>query len=286
MEVPEEDRPLFAIPTLEFLGVAFNILFLHTLLMPTLTESTGKVIVNLRTDALTTSCTLPAESMSSPALVAAYQALCETTAWQELSPYLRVAHTYDHTNTGDDLVSRAKWPQFYRLCAQLGMRPSWRAVPAEAATLYTAARLQPRSAPIKYTNGVEAIEYMPSYMARLSAAAASTSHPACPHPAELPPTSVALLKRLRAGADVADTPPPSRAAPSPSLLPSAAPSPPSALLHRLRAGSVDRPWPAAHPHLDASLVDSAPASSSLSTRLQCGCLAPTLPPPPLLLSPL
>ena len=99
VEVPEEDRLSFAIPTLEFLGVAFNILFLHTLLMPSLTESKGKVMVNLRTDALTTSCTLPAESMSSPALVAAYQALGETTAWQEISPYLRVAHAYDHTNT-------------------------------------------------------------------------------------------------------------------------------------------------------------------------------------------
>ena len=55
VEVPEEDRPLFAIPTLEFLGVAFNILFLHATLMPSLTESRGAVMVNLRTDALTSS---------------------------------------------------------------------------------------------------------------------------------------------------------------------------------------------------------------------------------------
>ena len=128
VEVPEEDRQLFAIPTLEFLGVAFNILFLHTLLLPSLTEARGAVMVNLRTDALTTSLTLPSESMSSPALVAAYQALLETAAWRELSPYLRVAHAYDHTNAGADLVSRAKWREFYRFCQQLGLRPSWRAV--------------------------------------------------------------------------------------------------------------------------------------------------------------
>ena len=276
VEVPEEDRPSFAIPTLEFLGVAFNILFLHSLLMPSLTESKGKVMVNLRTDALTTSCTLPAESMSSPPLVAAYQALCETAAWHEISPYLRVAHAYDHTNTGADLVSRAKWPQFYRFCAQLGLRPSWRAVPAEAATLYTAARLRPRSAPVKFTNGVEAIEYMPSYLARLSAAATSCDSSAPPHPVERPPASVALLKRLREAADEAGRPPPALATLPPSLLLSAAPSAPSALLHRLQAGSADHPLLAAHPHLGASLTDGALTSSSLSARLQSDRPAPSL----------
>ena len=105
VEVPEEDRLLFAIPTLEFLGVAFNILFLHALVMPSLTAARGTVRVNLRTDALTTSLTLPAESMRSPALMQAYQALLETTEWRELSPYLRVAHAFDHTNTGADRKS-------------------------------------------------------------------------------------------------------------------------------------------------------------------------------------
>ena len=117
--MPEEDRQYFAIPTLEFMGVAFNILFLHALLAPSVTAAQGKVMVNLRTDALTTSLTLPAESMGSPALVAAYQALISTTAWLELSPYLRIAHAFDHTNTGADLVSRAKWAEFYQLCRQL-----------------------------------------------------------------------------------------------------------------------------------------------------------------------
>ena len=84
-------------------------------------------MVNLRTDALTTSLTLPAESMGSPALVAAFQALITTTAWLELSPCLQIAHAFDHTNTGADLVSRAKWPQFYQFCKQLGVKPSWRA---------------------------------------------------------------------------------------------------------------------------------------------------------------
>ena len=242
VEVPEEDRHLFAIPTLEFLGVAFNILFLHTLLLPSLTEARGAVMVNLRTDALTTSLTLPAESMRSPALVAAYQALLETTAWHELSPYLRVAHAYDHTNTGADLVSRAKWRAFYRFCQQLGLRPSWRAVPAEAGLLYTAARLRPRSPPVKYIYGVESLQYMPSYLARLLSAAGSAEEAASPRLPPPPPASSALLKRLRAAAGDDEPRPSPRAAPG--LVPSAA--------------------------LHPALTNGAPAHSSLLSRLQGG----------------
>ena len=239
VEVPEEDRPRFAIPTLEFLGVAFNILFMHALVMPSLTAARGTVLVNLRTDALTTSLTLPDESMRSPALVAAYQALLETTAWRELSPYLRVAHAFDHTNTGADLVSRAKWREFYRFCSQLGVRPSWRAVPAEAGPLYSAARLRPRSPPVKYISGVEAIEFMPPYLARLLAAAASTEGQP---PSSQPPLSASssLLKRLRASVSETETPPAQRAA-----FVSAVP-----------------------PALHASLTTGTPAPSSLLSRLQ------------------
>ena len=240
VEVPEEDRQLFAIPTLEFLGVAFNILFLHTLLLPSLTEARGAVMVNLRTDALTTSLTLPSESMSSPALVAAYQALLETAAWRELSPYLRVAHAYDHTNTGADLVSRAKWRELYRFCQQLGLRPSWRAVPAEAGLLYAAARLRPRSPPVKYIYGVESLQYMPPYLARLLAAAASAEEAASPHLPPPPPASSALLKRLRAAAGDDEPRPSPRTAPG--LVPSAA--------------------------LHPTLTNGAPAHSSLLSRLQ------------------
>ena len=270
--VPEEDRQYFAIPALEFMGVAFNILFLHALLAPSVTAAQGKVMVNLRTDALTTSLTLPAESMGSPALVAAYQALISTTAWLELSPYLRIAHAFDHTNTGADLVSRAKWTEFYQLCRQLGVRPSWRAVPAEAADIYSAARLRPRSPPVKFTNGVEVIEYMSSLLKRLRADALHSEDPLPSPPAPLPrahgashsPTG--LARRLLSGfASTARQP---SAGPSPAFSTvNSNPIPPqSALLQRLRAGSTTDATAPRLPSLHAELAEPERPASHLPTR--------------------
>ena len=117
--VPEADRPLLSIPILEFLGVCFNVLTFHA---HTVGLGAG-VHLLMRTDALTTARTLPAESMRSPLLVAAYQWLTEQAEWDDTAPRALVQHIFGDCNPLSDLVSRAKWSEFDRLCAQLGIHP-------------------------------------------------------------------------------------------------------------------------------------------------------------------
>ena len=130
--VPDEDRPLLSIPILEFLGVCFNVLTFHH----HLSGLGAGACALLRTDALTTARTLPEQSMRSPLLVAAYQWLIEQDEWLELAPRISVQHCFGDCNPLGDMVSRAKWEDFSRLCKQLGIQPRQVELATKCHTLY------------------------------------------------------------------------------------------------------------------------------------------------------
>ena len=141
-EVPEGDRPILSIPILEFLGVCFNVLVFHRHLAAVAADELAGIL--LRTDALTAALTLPAESESSPLLIAAFQALRVTTEWQNMCGSLRIAHLFGDCNPFSDLVSRAKWREFRQLCAQFGIKPVQEPMPVSCQNLYDVVMVEAR----------------------------------------------------------------------------------------------------------------------------------------------
>ena len=133
--VDEADRAILSIPILEFMGVVINILVFHAYVQQACGGGTS-VQALLRTDALTAALTLPDASMSSLLLVEAYQWLIERPEWVLLAPHLAVGHLFGDGNPLADLISRQKWAQFHRLCAQLGIRPQRVELPESAHELY------------------------------------------------------------------------------------------------------------------------------------------------------
>ena len=112
--------PFLAIPILEFMALIMNLLTFGPVLLAA--SAAGSRLV-VRTDALTAALTLPDESQRSPLLVAAYQWLMDQTIFQQLRPFIVVAHLFGDANPFSDYVSRAKWQELYRLCAQVGLKP-------------------------------------------------------------------------------------------------------------------------------------------------------------------
>ena len=74
-------------------------------------------------------------------------------------------------------------------------------MPAEAGPIYAAARRRPRSPPVKYTNGVEAIEFMPPFLSRLQAGSSARRPSGLHSRLKSAMRLFALLKRLRAGGE-------------------------------------------------------------------------------------
>ena len=137
--VPPADVQYLSIPILEFLGVLGNVLALYPYLEAIcgwLGERAERAAVLLRTDALTTACTLPAESMRSALLVLAYRRLCESHSFQALKHLLSVGHVFGDGNPFSDLLSRQKWEEFHQLCNQCGVAPLRIDVPNEFFTIY------------------------------------------------------------------------------------------------------------------------------------------------------
>lgn len=123
------------ITPLEFLGVCFNILMFEHMITP---GSAGAITGLLRTDALTAALTLPRESQRRPALIHAYQWMRVRPEWQRFSPMLAVQHLYGDANVMADPVSRARWEEVYRRCAQMGVFPQRIAVCPAAREFYSA----------------------------------------------------------------------------------------------------------------------------------------------------
>ena len=93
--------------------------------------------VNLYTDALTTARVLAAESAKSAVIVNAYIITSSPplrTEWRSLYGRLRVAHLYGDASVLADLISRARWAEFRRLCAMLGVRPQLLELPSGVQT--------------------------------------------------------------------------------------------------------------------------------------------------------
>ena len=133
--IPEGDRAFLTIPVLEFLAVCFNLLNFAGYLRAAC-ESEAKVRVLLRTDALSSALSLPEESAKSEVMVETFQALTSTEAWRVLCLYLMVAHVFGDCNPAADLLSRLRLAEFFRLCAQLGIRPQQVPNVPEALALY------------------------------------------------------------------------------------------------------------------------------------------------------
>ena len=126
-----EDASLLAIGALELLGVAFNIICFAER-MKRLIQDNPNLRVVLRTDALTSALTLPAESQNSPVFVAIYQWLRAHPAFILLESRLIVAHTFGETNPFADKLSRSEWEAFFRLCSQIRITPYEVALPGDA----------------------------------------------------------------------------------------------------------------------------------------------------------
>ena len=120
--VPEDFLPDLTTPVLEFLGVCLNLLVFAPTLLRALKANRNAYVV-LRTDALTTARTLPAESQKNPLMVSAYQWLLAQPWYQELAPRVIVAHLYGDANPFADCVSRARWTEFATRCRQVGVVP-------------------------------------------------------------------------------------------------------------------------------------------------------------------
>jgi len=120
--VPEDFLPDLTTPVLEFLGVCLNLLVFAPTLLRALKANRNAYVV-LRTDALTTARTLPAESQKNPLMVSAYQWLLAQPWYQELAPRVIVAHLYGDANPLADCVSRARWTEFATRCRQVGVVP-------------------------------------------------------------------------------------------------------------------------------------------------------------------
>ena len=134
-EVPQADRPLLNIQILEFLGPCLNILtFAATLSAATAADEGTKIL--MRTDSLTTALTLTKESMKAPTLVAIYQWLRERPEWEQIARSVLVAHLSGDANPMADLISRQRWEEFFRLCAQVGARPQQVPLPPAVQELY------------------------------------------------------------------------------------------------------------------------------------------------------
>lgn len=146
LRVPPADLPVLSIPILEFLAAAFNVL-VFTGLCDGLLESTSFGVL-LRTDALTTALTLPRETERSDPLVEAFQWLRERPEWTRMAPRLEVAHLFGDCNGFSDRVSRGRWREFRRLCAQVGVVPTEVPLVPAALELYehvlAPMRLRPR----------------------------------------------------------------------------------------------------------------------------------------------
>ena len=126
---------MLSIPILEFLGVIFNIVTFYPRLRRILGSNANAAIV-LRTDSLTAALTLPAESQQSPLLVAAYQWLIARPEFQALRAHVFVAHLFGDANPYSDSISRQRWAEFRRRCAQIGVRPTGVELPAPVYDAY------------------------------------------------------------------------------------------------------------------------------------------------------
>ena len=142
-----ESAKALSIGALELLGIVLNILTFAKQLGPTLRLNPNARLV-LRTDALTSALTLPAETQDSPIFVAIYQWLREQPAFTLLEAYLVVAHCYGEANPVADALSRFRWDDFQRWCVQLNVRPHEVQLAPEVAEVVavglTAARLSRR----------------------------------------------------------------------------------------------------------------------------------------------
>ena len=133
--VPEGDYEVLHTPILEFLATSFNVLAFHKTFRGFVGESFRLL---LRTDAITTALTLPHETERSPLLIAAFQWLREREEWIELAPHLSVAHLFGDANPFSDRISRSRWREFHRLCAQVNVAPSQVQLPDSCFELYQA----------------------------------------------------------------------------------------------------------------------------------------------------
>ena len=157
-------------------------------------------------------------------------------------------------------------------------------VPAEAADIYLAAHLRPRSPPVKFTNGVEVIEYMSSLLARLRASASLSEDlphhlavPSSPAP-DAASSTASLAKRLRGIFDVTDPRPSSRPTPVFPMVDSDPRPPASTLLHRLRAGSAAAPHASRPPSLTGP-SDFVSSSAPLVAAVRAGSASLPMPTP-------
>ena len=132
--VPEGDLPVVTIPVLEFLAACFNILAFWPLIRGF--AGAGSTGIILRTDALTTAFTLPNETEKSDALIEAFQWLEQRPEFIGIRPHCSVMHIFGDCNAFSDAISRARWPAFHQLCAQVGVRPTQAPLPSAALELY------------------------------------------------------------------------------------------------------------------------------------------------------
>lgn len=133
--VPAEDSDLLHITLLEFLGVCFNILMFDHMIVP---GSLGGGNRRPSEDGLAPAAlTLLRESQKSAALVHAYQWMKRRPEWQRFSPLLKVQHQYGDAKVMVDAVSRARWGEFHRRCAQIGVSPQPLALCPAARALYS-----------------------------------------------------------------------------------------------------------------------------------------------------
>ena len=233
--VPEVDLAFVTIPTLEFLAAAFNVLVFAGLCHGMLDADTFSAV--LRTDALTTALTLPYESQRSDPLMEAFQWLQARPEWQSLAPRLHVAHLFGDCNPFSDRISRARWGEFRRLCAQVGVRPVELRLPAAARELYEHVMAPLRQRPRFRAGGAN----LDGFLARLS----WTVSPASPPPSTLlpPPVPPRLLPSL-------SQPQPAPSAAVPGFMARLSPSPstaPRALTAPTTGASPSPPVPAAPP---------------------------------------
>ena len=204
--VPDEDIPFLSIPILEFLGVCGNVLVFERALTA---AAHGNNRIVLRTDALTAALTLPAESQRSPLLVAAYQWLRARPELAAIADHVIVAHLFGDANPISDAISRRKWAEFSRLCAQMGVRPHRLELPPAFHELYALVR------DLAITQGMRAGADEPSsFLDRIRAAPsvapaatstalvapATTTAPPSPQRPSLPPS---FAERFRASPEAA-----------------------------------------------------------------------------------
>ena len=124
--VPIADYDVVHAPILEFLAVCFSILQAGDMIDRLgLGEqlAAGQITVVLRTDALTTALTLPAETRRNEVLQLAFHRITNTRSWARLSANLAIIHIFgDHQYLSDPLpVSRARWGEFAVRCSSLGL---------------------------------------------------------------------------------------------------------------------------------------------------------------------